>query len=254
MVPIQQPVMESIYWKRVVRWFCFCFFFVAQVVFFCHQRLWCWATPLKINICPEKWWLVQMIHVLLKSMMHPIEPLFLHSGMIYVCFIPEIIQIDDFLGYLLLGTCGFIFWGGPGYQSSLFVRFQRHHSDNDFRWPMSTSWQAKRRAVRVAPLSSAHGPRTPGGSVGPPGWHRFDKVTTKKHQGCRVRYNVDVWVQKSGVYIQLRERLLKSHDLQGFIHPNGGCLGFLNHQHYVSLSSFFFGGGGCFKHHWQQWL
>ena len=28
-----------------------------------------------------------------------------------------------------------------------------------------------------------------------------------------------------------------SHDLQGLIHPNGGCLGFLNHQQYHMLSS-----------------
>ena len=26
-----------------------------------------------------------------------------------------------------------------------------------------------------------------------------------------------------------------SHDLQGFIHPNGGCFGFLNHQQYDQL-------------------
>ena len=112
----------------------------------------------------------------------------------------------SFLGFLLLGTfASHFFWGGLGISRVVCGFSTSRVTCHDFRWRMSTSWQAKLRAVRVAPLSSAHGPRTPGGSVGPPSWHRFDKVTTKKHQGCRVRYNV-LMVQKSGVYIQLRER------------------------------------------------
>ena len=39
-------------------------------------------------------------------------------------------------------------------------------------------------------------------------------------------------VQKSGVH-QLREREFISL-FTGFIHPNGGCFGFLNHQHIFS--------------------
>ena len=40
-------------------------------------------------------------------------------------------------------------------------------------------------------------------------------------------------VQKSGGH-QLVDSL--SHDLQGFIHPNGGWLGYLNHRQYVTIS------------------
>ena len=36
-----------------------------------------------------------------------------------------------------------------------------------------------------------------------------------------------------------------SHHLQGYIHPNGGCLGLLNHQQYLQQKSYgSFGGPG----------
>ena len=156
--------MESIYWKRVVRGFCFCFFPWLRWCFFVTNDFDAWKFPLKINISPEKWCFVQMIHVLLKSMIHHIEPLFF-AFRNDLCFFHSgndsnwwIIWVLPFVGDIRVH----FFLGGPGYQVELLVAFSQRHVSrvNDFRWRMSTSWQAKLRAVRVAPLSSG-GPRTP---------------------------------------------------------------------------------------------
>ena len=62
------------------------------------------------------------------------------------------------------------------------------------------------------------------------------------------------WETKTGVILLMEENLHQlicslSHYLQGFIHPNGGCLGFLIHQQYLHFFSSSFSG-----HRFFVWL